>query len=227
MAVPLISGVNYLLKNDLKIFMRPTKEDLKEEELLGSTEVNNFRVAQIQKALRSFGYDPGAINGKLGKNTRQAIKEFQIAEEISPTGRIDSRTYFELLKNSKIKMKNTQGRASVKREKDDLGIKDDILANIAKENKKIEKPQKAISRLPSKKIEDKNCATKAKNKPKTDIKSIQLTLKKSGLYKGKIDGLVGKRTYLAIKKFQKTHGLAPDGILGYKTKLCLNKVIKR
>jgi len=101
LVVPVISGINYLRKNDLKIFRHPTKEDTKEEELIGSQEVSNFRIAQIQHALKNFGYDPGVIDGRLGKNTRKAIKEFQIAKGISPTGKIDSRTYFELLEKSK------------------------------------------------------------------------------------------------------------------------------
>ena len=42
-------------------------------------------------------------------------------------------------------------------------------------------------------------------------------------YKGKIDGILGKRTRLAIKKYQKTRSLKADGILGDKTKLCLAK----
>jgi len=76
LAVPLVSGINYLRRNDLKIFRHPSKEETTEEELIGSQESNDFRIAQIQHALKNFGYDPGTIDGRLGKNTRKAIKEF-------------------------------------------------------------------------------------------------------------------------------------------------------
>jgi peptidoglycan hydrolase-like protein with peptidoglycan-binding domain len=225
LAVPLISGVNYLRKNDLKIFGHSPKEGLREEELLGSDEVNNFRVAQIQNALKSFGYDPGVIDGRLGKNTRKAIKKFQIAKEILPTGKIDSRTYFELSENPKIETKGVQSEVLVKRQEGNL--KNVIPTNATEENKKIEEPQEKTAQLEPLKVEQKSYASGIKAYPKIDIKSIQLALKKLGLYHSKIDGLLGKRTRLAIKKFQRSHDLKPDGILGHKTMLCLNKEVKR
>lgn len=227
MAAPLVSGVNYLRKNDLKIFRHPAKEDLREEELLGPDEVNNFRVAQIQNALKSFGYASGVIDGRLGKNTREAIKKFQIAKTIAPTGKIDSRTYFELLENPKIETKGVQSEVLVKRQEDNLNLKNVISTNATEENKKIEEPQEETAQLVPKKIENKNYAKGIRNDTKADMKFIQLALKKLGLYHSKIDGLLGKRTRLAIKKFQRTHGLKPDGILGYKTMLCFNKEVKR
>ena len=227
MAVPLVSGVNYLRKNDLKIFRHVAKEDLREEELLGSDEVNNFRVAQIQNALRSFGYAPGVIDGRLGKNTREAIKKFQIAKAITPTGKIDSRTYFELLENPRIETKGAQSEVLVKRQEDNLNLKNVIPTNAAEENKKIEEPQEETAQLVPKKIENKSYAKGIRNDTKADIKFIQLALKKLGLYHSKIDGLLGKRTRLAIKKFQRTRGLKPDGILGHKTMLCFNKEVEK
>ena len=225
LAVPVISGINYLRKNDLKIFRHPAKEDTKEEELLGSSEANDFRVAQIQHALKNFGYDPGTIDGNLGKNTRKAIKEFQTAKGISPTGKIDSRTYFELSENPKIETKGTQSEVLVKRQEDNL--KNVIPTNTTEENKKIGEPQEKTVQLEPLKVEQKSYTRGIKADTKTDIKSIQLALKKLGLYHGKIDGFLGKRTRLAIKKFQRPHALKPDGILGHKTMLCLNKEVKK
>jgi hypothetical protein len=45
LVVPVISGINYLRENDLKIFRHPAEEDTKEEELISSQEVSNFRIA--------------------------------------------------------------------------------------------------------------------------------------------------------------------------------------
>lgn len=225
LAVPLISGINYLRKNDLKIFRHPAKEDLKEDELLGSSEVNDFRAAQIQHALKNFGYDPGVIDGRLGKNTRRAIREFQVAKGISPTGKIDSRTYFELLENPRIETKEAKTTVLAERKKAYLEFnnvnKEDT---TSKENKTIENPpETAVQLQPKAAKQDNEFAEKNKTDKKVGLKYFQSVLKRLGFYKGKIDGIIGKNMLLAIKKYQKTRSLKADGILGAKTKLCLAK----
>lgn len=50
-----------------------------------------------------------------------------------------------------------------------------------------------------------------------DIKEIQSRLKTLKLYQGAIDGISGKNTIEAIKAFQKSKGLTPDGIVGKNT----------
>ena len=225
MAVPLVSGVNYLRKNDLKIFRHPTKEDTKEEELIGSEEISNFRIAQIKNALKSFGYAPGVIDGKLGKNTREAIKKFQIAKGILPTGKIDSRTYFELLENPRIETKENKSTVLAENQSTDLEFKGVIQNNTASEdNKTIENLSETTVQLQSKAaIQNNKFVKKNKTDRRVDLKYFQSVLKKLGFYKGKIDGIVGKNMRLAIKKYQRERGLKPDGILGAKTKLCLTK----
>lgn len=49
------------------------------------------------------------------------------------------------------------------------------------------------------------------------VKAVQQTLSKDGLYKGKIDGMIGPMTTNAVKAFQKKKGLKVDGIIGPKT----------
>ena len=224
LVVPVISGINYLRKNDLKIFRHPAKEDMKEEELIGSQEVSNFRIAQIQNALISFGYDPGVIDGRLGKNTRRAIKEFQVDKGISPTGKIDSRTYFELLENPRIETKETKAIVLAEKQKADLEFKNVTNEDTAsKENKTIENLPETTVQLQPKTIQNNKFVEKNKTDRIVDLKYFQSLLKRLGFYKGKIDGIAGKNTRLAIKKYQKTRGLKADGILGNKTKLYLAK----
>lgn len=50
-----------------------------------------------------------------------------------------------------------------------------------------------------------------------DVKKIQNKLKDAGYYGGKIDGIFGNVTKEALIKFQKSKGLAADGIAGSKT----------
>lgn len=48
----------------------------------------------------------------------------------------------------------------------------------------------------------------------TDVKEIQSLLMSLGCYFGNIDGIYGLMTANAVKKFQRDHGLTPDGIVG-------------
>ncbi len=50
-----------------------------------------------------------------------------------------------------------------------------------------------------------------------DVAILQQRLKDLSYYKGKIDGIYGSKTKIAVKKFQKEHGLKADGIVGPET----------
>lgn len=47
-----------------------------------------------------------------------------------------------------------------------------------------------------------------------DVKTIQTKLKNWGYFSGKVDGVYGEDTYRGIMKFQQTHGIKQDGIVG-------------
>jgi hypothetical protein len=50
-------------------------------------------VKQIQVALLNAGYDPGTVDGKMGKKTRQAIRDFQSAHNLSVDGKVGKKTW--------------------------------------------------------------------------------------------------------------------------------------
>ena len=52
---------------------------------------NNDALA-LQVALDRAGFSPGAIDGTLGRLTREAVKGFQEAHGLAPTGRVDAET---------------------------------------------------------------------------------------------------------------------------------------
>jgi peptidoglycan hydrolase-like protein with peptidoglycan-binding domain len=52
---------------------------------------------QIQTALMNAGYNPGAIDGRMGKQTREAIRAFQKANNLAVDGKVGKETW-ELLK---------------------------------------------------------------------------------------------------------------------------------
>ncbi len=52
---------------------------------------------QIQIALTNAGYDPGKIDGKMGRQTKDAIMTFQRAHDIKADGKVGAKTW-ELLR---------------------------------------------------------------------------------------------------------------------------------
>lgn len=53
---------------------------------------------QIQLALKNAGYEPGSLDGKMGKQTKQAVKAFQKANNLFPDGRVGKKTWRALSK---------------------------------------------------------------------------------------------------------------------------------
>ena len=54
-------------------------------------------VKQVQIALQNAGYNPGSIDGRTGRQTRDAIKAFQRANNLKSDGRVGKKTW-DLLK---------------------------------------------------------------------------------------------------------------------------------
>ena len=55
----------------------------------------------------------------------------------------------------------------------------------------------------------------------TDVKAIQQALRDAGFDPGSIDGIIGRNTIAAIKKFQASKNLQVDGIVGKQTRKAL------
>ena len=50
------------------------------------------------------------------------------------------------------------------------------------------------------------------------VAALQVTLRHHHVYRGPVDGIVGKATTAAVVRFQRLHGLTPDGVAGPKTR---------
>jgi peptidoglycan hydrolase-like protein with peptidoglycan-binding domain len=54
------------------------------------------RVVTAQQALKDKGHDPGTIDGQMGPRTRAALADYQKAEGLKQTGRLDDETRTKL-----------------------------------------------------------------------------------------------------------------------------------
>lgn len=83
------SGCDFLLKI-------VHKEMAEEKELLGDVYGQNPKVREFQETLKEIGYNPGALDGKLGSITRRALEDFQKDYGLKISGYIDKKTWEEL-----------------------------------------------------------------------------------------------------------------------------------
>ncbi|MFA4984020.1 MAG: peptidoglycan-binding domain-containing protein [Candidatus Omnitrophota bacterium] len=60
---------------------------------------------QIQLALKNAGYYTGAVDGKIGRGTREAIRAFQKANDLAVDGRVGKKTWELLRKYLSAKIK--------------------------------------------------------------------------------------------------------------------------
>jgi len=164
-----------------------------EQEVIGDTEMVNPRVEEIQVMLAGLGYDTGNTDGRMGQETREAIKEFQESKGLKSTGYVDMNTWRQI--------------EDIRRVKDEDELKKDYTVEV---------------RSPySEEVQD------SQDKLGITTKEIQLALKNAGFDPGAIDGKMGPRTQQAVKEFQKTKGLTPDGVVGPKTWTQLSSYLKK
>lgn len=52
-----------------------------------------FNVKQVQIALRNAGYNPGPVDGRMGKRTSEAVKAYQKSNNLAATGKVDKETW--------------------------------------------------------------------------------------------------------------------------------------
>ncbi|MBU0468146.1 MAG: peptidoglycan-binding protein [Candidatus Omnitrophica bacterium] len=175
-----------------------------EKEVIGSVDMTNPRVKDIQKTLQELHHYAGSIEGKMNEKTRLAIRKFQDDRGLTITGIVDSKTLSALnIKESSIQ--------KTKKEK--------TVSQLSKESKQLSKAsKKSINKddlLDKTKIQDKIVNSRVNSKER--VQEIQLALKKLGYYKNNVDGKLGIQTKRAVKEFQLSKNLKADGVVGPKT----------
>ena len=72
---------------------------VEQESKVTATQVNRYSrkvVKDAQQALTEAGYEPGPVDGQIGARTRAALMEFQKANGISESGKLDQATLMAL-----------------------------------------------------------------------------------------------------------------------------------
>ncbi|TRZ96305.1 peptidoglycan-binding protein [bacterium] len=86
--------INSLKESLSKASQEETKASagLKSKKVVGEVK-SRPNAKQIQMALKNAGYDPGTIDGKMGRQTKEAIRAFQRANNLYADGRVGKKTW--------------------------------------------------------------------------------------------------------------------------------------
>ncbi len=170
------------------------KEGAQEKELLG--EINplerNSVVIEVQALLNIYGYAPGAIDGKIGLRTRNAIEQFQRDNNLEETRFVDQATWEKLTRFKE--------------------------SGFIVEPLPAQEDSSSPGGVGSSLVEQRGAGVKRSHRIiELNIKEVQLALQRAGFDPGPVDGRMGEKTKKAIMAFQKTYDLKIDGRIGYQT----------
>jgi peptidoglycan hydrolase-like protein with peptidoglycan-binding domain len=65
---------------------------MEQQERRGHTDMQQGDIRQVQERLKEAGFNPGPVDGQLGAQTREAIREYQKAHGLPQTGQLDEPT---------------------------------------------------------------------------------------------------------------------------------------
>ena len=69
-------------------------------------------IAEVQRRLAALGYDPGPVDGRLGRRTRHAVRKFQRDARMFANGRIDDRLLGRLESEARSRSQSRQQELS-------------------------------------------------------------------------------------------------------------------
>ena len=176
-----------------------------EEQFIGLVTRHNPRVEEIQQILKDADFNLGSVDGMMGAQTRGAIKEFQKANQLKPTGKIDPATWIALNREKEVLQHEQKIGESAQKVISEANVTvNNVDLGSTKEN--VVKKTESCAKI-----------TGYRLKTKDRIRQIQIALKKAGFYHGEIDSKMGPKTKKAIIDFQRLKRLKSDGVVGLKT----------
>jgi peptidoglycan hydrolase-like protein with peptidoglycan-binding domain len=201
--------------------------------------VDTNTLRQVQQTLRSRGFDPGVVDGRMGRATQEAIRAFQRAESLEATGQLNSRTLtaLGLADDSAAAPRGADDPKVVRRVQQtlnnrgfDAGSVNGVLGPSTRaalkrfqQGENLEasgelNPQTLTALgIPEEKERASTGEASAKISAAADLRDVQRVLRDRGYYKGPIDGVMGPETRSALTALQRAENLEPTGALNSRT----------
>jgi peptidoglycan hydrolase-like protein with peptidoglycan-binding domain len=200
-------------------------------------------VQNVQSHLKSAGFDPQRTDGVWDERTANALKTFQKKSGLEETERVGSRTWAKLSKSVFFAKGGTSPAQSLGERSAAVLQSEKLLKKIGYKNviadgvfdKATQKASRAFEKrfrgtgkdgsIGQGQLERMKVVARAKQNPGsgpllkegykgTPVKALQKRLDTLGFANGANDGVFGKATESAVKKFQRSMGLKADGVVG-------------
>lgn len=152
-------------------------------------------VKQLQQRLKELGYYTGSVDGKYGKGTTSAVKDFQAANNLTADGIAGKATQQAIYGNYAIAKKDAKTSGTV--------------TNTSKPS-----PTSTTSTTSSVPKDAKTDIYLRLGSTGTQVKYLQNRLIALGYLSGSADGDFGETTEAAVVAFQKNNSIYSDGIAG-------------
>jgi peptidoglycan hydrolase-like protein with peptidoglycan-binding domain len=182
-------------------------------------------VRQVQKILSDRGFRTGGIDGKMGPQTQAALVNFQRAEKLQPTGKLDNPTLAALGVQKGGEQK--YGPATIRKAQETLnarGFKAGAANGVMGEStqaalREFQKSEgiavtgnlnpRTLARLG---IDEPGASAGATgNASSATVREVQRKLAERGYRPGKPDGVMGRATRAALMEFQRAEKLPVTG----------------
>lgn len=149
-------------------------------------------VRAIQKQLIKLGYLNGSADGSYGPSTKAAVMAFQAAHGLTQDGVAGSGTLNKMFSDSAL----PAGSSYVPN-----------LGNTVTTNQSTQYQNTSV-------VSGTGYTTLAQGTSSSSVSNLQQKLMELGYYRGNVDGNYGSGTVDAVRAFQNTNRLTPDGVAG-------------
>jgi peptidoglycan hydrolase-like protein with peptidoglycan-binding domain len=186
---------------------------------------------QAQRQLKALGFNPGVVDGNFGPQTTTALREYQRAYRLPPTGTLDEATLRSLLPerfqaSTGTSLSNREIAVQAQRQLKALGFDPGTTdGTMGPQSEAALREYQRAYRLPPTGVLDEATLRsllpdqfQASPLPATlsnreVILHAQRQLKVLGFNPGSIDGNLGPQTVAALRQYQRAYRLPPTGVL--------------
>ena len=161
--------------------------------------MDSAAVRTVQTKLRNLRFYAGNVDGDFGATTEAAVKAFQVANGLTPDGKVGPSTMNKLFGD------NPRGPS-------------DSVTSLPGQTPEPTKIPFYVNVTPH---PYGNYVSLREGNSGTLVRKLQEELKKQGYFSSNVDGLYGFTTTQSVKDFQKAKGLSQDGIAGPATQRIL------